>query len=189
MKRYLILGIVLLLSGISIGQEVEKKSQLIVSMGASSFNSEKQHGVVLSNELIADINRFFAYGGKLFAGFAQGRNEEDYPFEESHISTIALDLNMFFTPLKSERHELLLGLGVAFQYDKTSTNMRSNMVVPHILNAPPPESIATFSIIEPIMSLHYYYALNEKLSLGANANIRDLSFNQYIIGAGIGISI
>ena len=117
----------------------------------------------------------------------EGNVEGLKPQNDIHLSTTALDLNGFFKPIKSDKHLLLLGLGISIDYTRISYLSNTDYIIINDKTYTIADTDGTISLIEPIFSLHYYYNLNKNLFLGFSINARDLKLYQYTVGIGGGV--
>jgi hypothetical protein len=180
---------ILLFGGISklSAQENSKKSLFVISPGYAIFNNGDQAGISFSNEYIRNTSKYLTYGVRYMFAHGEGNVEGFPPEYDVHISTTALDLNGFFRPFKSNKHILLLGLGISIDYTRTSYLSNTDYIISNNKIYTIANTDATITLIEPVISLHYYYNFTKNLFLGINMNARDLKLYQYIIGIGGGV--
>jgi len=189
MKRKTLFLLIILAVGIVNldAQESIRKSLFIISPGYASFNNTQATGMSFSNEYVRNINKYFTYGARYMVAYGEGNvREAEYQYNV-HVSTSAFDINGFFKPLKSDKHLLLLGLGISVDYTKTSYLSISDSIAIDDKVYSTANTNSTISLLEPIFSMHYYYNLSKNVFLGFNINARDLKLYQYVIGVGGGV--
>jgi len=168
-------------------QDNAKKSLFVISPGYVSFNNGQATGMSYSNEYVRNINKYFAYGARYMVAYGEGNVKElEYQYDV-HLSTSAFDINGFFKPFKSDKHLLLLGLGISIDYTKTSYSTIADSITIDDKAYSTASTNSTISLLEPIFSMHYYYNLSKNVFLGININARDLKLYQYVVGIGAGV--
>ncbi len=186
MKKYgLLLGVVLIVGIYRLeAQDNDRKSLLIISPGIGIFNNGDQTGVSFSNDYIRNVNKRITYGARYLFAHAEGNVEGLEPQHDIHLSTTALDLNAFFKPFKSDKHLLLLGLGISVDFTRTSYLSNTDYIISDDKIYTIADTDGIISILEPVFNFHYYYSFSKNLQLGININARDINFYQYIMGVG-----
>jgi len=189
MRRFVLSVSIILFIGVFKleAQENTKKSLFVISTGFAVFNNGDQGGISFSNEYIRNINRYLTYGMRYMFAHGEGNVEGLESQHDIHISTTALDVNGFFRPFKSDKNILLFGLGISMDYTRTSYLSNTDYIISNGKIYTTADTDGTFSLIEPVFSLHYFYNINKNMFLGFNVNARNIKLYQYLIEIGGGI--
>lgn len=189
MKKYCFLILALLFGSVNIlsAQVENTKSLFIVSPGFASFNNGDQGGMSFSNEYIRNVNNRLTYGAKFYFAHGEGNVEGLKPKHDIHISTTALDLNGYYKPFSNNTHFLLIGLGISIDFTRTSYLSNTDFIEKDDKIYTIADTDGIISLLEPVISLHYYYHTKRNMFWGINLNARDLKLYQYIVGIGGGI--
>jgi hypothetical protein len=189
MKKCCLFLFLILLTGIFQlkAQENEKKSLFVISPGYAIFNNGDQSGISFSNEYVRNIHKHFTYGFRYMFAHGEGNVAGLQPQNDIHISTTALDINGFYKPFNSDKHVLLLGLGISIDYTRISYLSNTDYLIVDDKIYTIADTDGTISLLEPVFDLRYYYNFTKDLYLGFNVNVRDLKLYQYVIGIGGGV--
>lgn len=81
----------------------------------------------------------------------------------------------------------MLGLGISIDYTRISYLSNTDYIISNNKIYAIANTDGTITLIEPVVSLHYYYNFAKNLFLGINMNARDLKLYQYIVSIGGGV--